>query len=293
LRVAGSPLDLLAADLNDNQAQQAKLLQELSSGSSINAPSDNPTGATQVLEDTFQKSADTQYGNNVASLQGQLQTASSALSSISNVLTQAIQLGTEGANGTMSDSDRQAVANEIAGIRTQLMGLANTQFQEQYLFGGTATSAPPYSADASGNVTYQGNSGVNSAQISAGQYTPTNVPGSKLFAGSGADMFQSLADLASALQSGQGIAGATTEVQNAFHYVNTQTTFYGSTLSRLNSTSQFLSTEETQLTQNVSAVSGADLAKLSSELDQTSTSTQALTGAAYQVNQMGLISILT
>jgi flagellar hook-associated protein 3 FlgL len=222
-----------------------------------------------------------------------LQVASSALSSVTTSLTQAIQLGTEGANGTMSDTDRQAVAQEVSGIQSQLMGLANTQYQGSYLFGGTATTTPPYSADSNGVVSYSGNTGVNTAEISSGQFTPTNLPGSKLFAGSGTDMFKSINDLVTALQSGTGIAAATTEVQNSFNSVNTQTTFYGNTLSRLNSTSQFLSSEEVQLTSNVSTVSGADLAKVSAELDQGATATQALTGAAYQVNQLGLIQILT
>jgi flagellin-like hook-associated protein FlgL len=106
-------------------------------------------------------------------------------------------------------------------------------------------------------------------------------------------MFKSLNDLVTALQSGTSIAAATTEVQNSFNSVNTQTTFYGNTLSRLNSTSQFLSSEEVQLTSNVSTVSGANLAQVSAELDQSATATQALTGAAYQVNQLGLIQILT
>jgi flagellar hook-associated protein 3 FlgL len=293
MRVDPRPLDTIATALEQTTQQQNTLLQELSTGSSINAPSDNPVGAAQVLQDTFQKSADTQFGNNVANLQGQMQVASSALSSVATALTQAIQLGTEGANGTMSDTDRQAVAQEVSGIQSQLMGLANTQYQGSYLFGGTATTTPPYSADSNGVVSYGGNNGVNTAEISSGQFTPTNLPGSKLFAGSGTDMFKAMNDLATALQSGTGIADATTEVQNSFNSVNTQTTFYGNTLSRLNSTSQFLSSEEVQLTSNVSTVSGADLAKVSAELVQASTATQALTGAAYQVNQLGLISILT
>jgi flagellar hook-associated protein 3 FlgL len=293
MRVDPNPLSTIASALEQNEQTQNVLLQELSSGSSINAPSDNPVGAAQVLQDTFQKSADTQYGSNVANLQGQLQVASSTLSSVATTLTQAISLGTEGANGTMSATDRQSIANQVSGIQSQLMGLANTQYQGNYLFGGTASTTPPYSADSSGVVTYNGNNGVNTAEISSGQFTPTNIPGSKLFAGSGTDMFKAMNDLVTALQSGTGIPAATTEVQNAFNSVNTQTTFYGNTLSRLNSTAQFLTSEETQLTSNVTSVSGANMAQVASELDQTSVSAQALTGAAYQVNQLGLITILT
>jgi flagellar hook-associated protein 3 FlgL len=293
VRIDPHPLNTIVNALTENKQQQSLLLQELSSGSKIGAPSDDPVGAAQVLQDTFQKSADSQYANNVANLQGQLQVADSTLGSVTTALTQAITLGTQGANGTLSDTDRQAIADEVSGVQQQLMGLANTQFQGNYLFGGTATTTQPYTADATGAVAYNGNSGVNSAEISSGQFTPTNVPGSKLFGGPNGDMFKAMNDLVGALKSGQGIPAATAEVQGAFTTVNTQRTFYGTTLSRLDSTSQFLSSEQVQLQQNVTSVSGADLAQASSQLVQTSTAQQALTGAAYQVNQLGLISILT
>jgi flagellar hook-associated protein 3 FlgL len=294
VRININPLDSIVTALALNQKAQNTELQQLSSGSSINQPSDNPVGAAEVLRDRFQKSADTQFSSDNAALQGQLGVADSALSSVITSLTQAITLGTQGANGTLSDANRQAIAQNVSGIKDQLMGLANTQFQGSYLFGGTNTQTAPYAADSSapGGVSYNGNSNVNSVEIGSGQFTPTNVPGSKLFSGGGTSVFQAVDGLTNALTSGTGIAAATAEVQNAFNYVNTQRSFYGATTARLNTTQQFLSSEQTQLDQHTTAVSGADFAQVSSDLVQSQTAQQALVAAASKVDQGGLINIL-
>lgn len=294
MRINPNPLGTIVDSLTLNKQRQDEVLRQLASGSRINAPSDDPVGAAQVIQDSFQKSADGQFAANASALQGQLQVADSTLSSVVNVLTKAIALGTQGATGTLSDDNRQSIAKEVSGIQDQLAGLANTQFQGNYIFGGTATTTQPYTMDpnAPSGVVYNGNGNVNSVEISQGQFAPVNVPGSKLFAGSGADMFKAVSDLAKALQSGQGIDTATAAVESAFNYVNTQRTFYGTTLQRLNSTQQFLNSEQLQLEQHTSSVAGADLAAASADLVQTRTAQQALVGAAYQVNQLGLISIL-
>lgn len=294
MRIASNPLDAIVAALELNKQQQNTSLLQISSGSRINTPSDDPVGAAGVLQDSFQKSADVQFASNNAALQGQLQVADSTLSSVISALTRVVTLGTQGANGTLSDSNRQAIAQEVSGIKDQLTGLGNVQFQGNYLFAGTNTRSPAFVADptAPGGVRYDGNTNINSVQIASGQFTPTNVPGSKIFRGAGADVFSSVNDLVNALNTGTGIDTATAAVQKAFDYVNTQRSFYGTTLSRVNSTQTFLSSEQLQLAQHTTTISGADLAQASSNLLQAQTEQQALVGAASKVNQGGLINIL-
>jgi flagellar hook-associated protein 3 FlgL len=294
MRVNNNPLQTIVDALNLNKQQQNTALTELATGRRINAPSDDPVGTASVIQDTFQLSADTQYSSNVAALQGQLQVADSTLSNVVASLTQAVTLGTQGANGTLSSTDRQAIANEVGGVKDQLVGLANLQYEGNYLFAGTNTRTQPYTANstAPGGVTYTGNDNANSVQISQGQFTPSNLPGSKLFSSASNNVFKAVDDLQKALTSGTGIDTATAEVQSAFNYVNSQRSFYGTTLARLNSTSTFLSSEQLQVQQHQTTISGANLAQVSSDLLQSQTAAQALIGAASRVNQGGLINIL-
>ena len=58
----------------------------------------------------------------------------------------------------MQDSQSAALASEVSGILQQAVTLANSQYGDQYIFGGTSTATAPFSIDATGNVTYNGNS---------------------------------------------------------------------------------------------------------------------------------------
>jgi len=74
-------------------------------------------------------------------------------------------------------------------------------------------------------VTYQGNTGVNSVTLGSQFSLQTNLPGSQLFSAPGADVFQSIQDLITSLQSGTGINTAVTEVGAANNYISSQSVF--------------------------------------------------------------------
>ena len=147
--------------------------------------------------------------------------------------------------------NRQALAQQIQGIQQEILGLANTSYNGEYLFSGTATTTQPYAEDtsAASGVAYNGNDNTNSVEISAGQAMPISLPGSQLFSNATTNVFQSLQDLYNALTTNTDIPGAITEVQNALNYVSTQQTFYGNSVDRLNNAQTFLTQEQTQLTE--------------------------------------------
>ena len=86
-------------------------------------------------------------------------------------LNNAITLGTEGANGGLTDANRQSIATQVQSVLQTVVSQANTSYQGVYLFAGTANSQAPFvqdSTSASG-YTYQGNS--NSNQVKVGDQT--------------------------------------------------------------------------------------------------------------------------
>src|SRR6185437_10112265 len=111
---------------------------------------------------------------------GALQVADSTMGSVVEALTKAVTLGIQGANGTLTTANRQAIAQVVQGVQQQILNLSNTSYNGRYLFSGTATTTEPYALDpnvASG-VRYNGNNERNSVEISAGQAMPINLPGS-------------------------------------------------------------------------------------------------------------------
>ena len=65
----------------------------------------------------------------------------------------------------------------------------------------TATDTAPYVADSASpsGVRYVGNTAVNSVTIGSNLSVNANMPGSQLFSGNGADMFQAVQDLVDSL----------------------------------------------------------------------------------------------
>jgi flagellar hook-associated protein 3 FlgL len=278
--------------LTQNQDQA---LAQLASGQKLNSPSDDPAAVATLVGVRMQESSDSQYLQNISSLNASLQVADSTLSSVVESLTSAESLGIEGANGGLTTANRQAIAQEVQGIQQQMLSLANTSYNGQYLFSGTATTTRPYVADSTSTsgVSYKGNDTRSSVEISDGETMPVNLPGSQLFSSSGNNVFQALQDLYNALQNNGDVASATTEVQNALSYVTTQRAFYGNSLQRLNTAQTFLTQENLQLSERENDLLSADMAKTISDVVQTETAQQALMEAAGKIPHSSLFDYLS
>ena len=217
MRVNPNPLPDLLAALNQNQEQLNTDEQQIASGQSVNLPSDNPAAAAGLVQNADQTSENDQFLRSVGSVQGEMQNADSTLNSVITTLQRAVSLGVEGANGTLSDADRAAIAQEVSGIQAQLINLANLSYQGNYVFAGTATQTTPYVLDPSSpsGVRYAGNSNTNRVTLGNDLTVQSNLPGSQLFSAPGNDMFQAVQDLLTNLQSGNttGIDAAVTAIR--------------------------------------------------------------------------------
>lgn len=285
--------DLLAA-ISGTQQQINTDLAEIASGQSVNVPSDNPSASAGLVQNAAQTSEADQFLRSLGSVQGELQNADSALSSVVTALQRAITLGTEGANGTLNDSNRQAIAVEVQGIQSQLINLANLSYQGSYVFAGTATQTAPYVADSTSpsGVTYVGNSGVNQVTVGDNLSVQSNLPGSQLFSGPGSDVFQAVQDLVTSLQTNTNISGAVGEITNAYNFINQQRVFYGNAVNRLNSQQTFLNTQTTQLAQQQNTLGGADLTQVISNLENAQISRQATLESVAQTQSTDLFNFI-
>lgn len=297
LRVNPNPAPQLLENLQSLQQQQNQALAELSSGLAVSQPSDNPAATAAYIENRAAAGATDQYQQSSSMLQNQLSVADASLNTVVQTLSQAISLATEGANGTMSASQRQALAMQTTNLQQQVLQAANQTYQGVYLFGGTASTAPPYvlNATSPSGVQYAGNNNSNSVQLGPGQNVQVNLPGSQIFNTSGADVFQALHDLTAALNanSASAIQAAGAEVQSAFQAVTTQRTFYGATQQRLQSLDTFLSTESVQLSQQAATLAGANMAQVATQLSQNQVASQATMNAESKLlSQPNLFSYL-
>ena len=294
MRVNPNPLPDLLAALNQTKLQTQQATIDISTGRSVNQPSDNPTAAALLVDNNDQATFNAGYLQSLSAVQGQLSTADSTLSSVVTALQRAISLGVEGGNGTLSDSDRASIANELQGIQSQLVSLGNTSYQGRFIFGGTSTGTPPYVVDnnAPSGVSYAGNPGVNQVSIGSGYKLAINLPGSQLLSAAGNDVFLSVHNLIQALQTNTGIPDAVTAVGAASSYISAQRVFYGNASNQAQSQTTYLNTAKLQIAQQENTLGGADLATAATNLTQAGIDTQATLAAISKLSQNNLFDYL-
>ena len=179
-----STLELYNQGSSTIDAAQSLLSQtqeELATGKSINSPSDNPVGASEIVQLSSASAQNTQYGTNLSSAKTLLAQTDSTLSSVNSVLTNVSTTLISANNSALSSSDRSALATQLQSQLNQLVSLANTQAPDgTYLFAGYSASTPPFSQGASG-VTYSGDQGVRSMQVTPTRDMPVTVSGDSVF----------------------------------------------------------------------------------------------------------------
>lgn len=296
MRVNSNLVDNILSDLQQTQTSLNTALQEVATGKSVNMPSDNPGASADMVANTVESGQVDQYTQNVTGLLSTVQTADSALGTVVSSLTQAISLGTQGANGTSNASNQQALAEQVQTILTSVVAQANTSYQGSYLFGGTENGTAPYTADSSSSTgyTYNGNTGTNSVAVGDDLNVQVNLPGSQIFSNSSNNVLGSLSSLVSALQSGNttAIQTATTAVNSALNYVSTQRVFYGDAESQLNSQETYLQQETVSLSSQQTSLVGISEAQAATNLSAAETANSAAMAAAAKVLPDTLLNYL-
>jgi flagellar hook-associated protein 3 FlgL len=261
----------------------------------VNEPSDNPTAAALLVENNDQATFTSGYLQSISAVQGQLSTAGSTLSSVTTALQQAISLGVEAGDGTLSATDLAAIANRLQGIQSQLVSLANTTYEGNYLFAGSDTSTAPYVVDdtSPSGVAYVGNGDINEISIGNGYKLAVNQPGSQLFSASGNDVFLAINNLIQAVQTNTGIGATVNAVNAASSYLSARAVMYGNATDQAQSETTYLNTAKLQLSQQQNTLGGADMAAEATDLSQAQTDNQAALAVIAKMSQNSLFNYLT
>lgn len=185
-------------NLQSNLGRMQRLQEQLSSGSRIGRPSDDPTGTVDSMRFRSEIRQAEQHVRNVDDGLGWLGTADTAITGALGAVRKAKELALTGANGAMGPTEREALAAELDGLREHLFALAGTEYLGRPIFGGTETSA--YAKGPDGTVSYTGDQGRVTRRAAAGVEVDVNIPGTTVFGPPGADVFTVLSDLANHLR---------------------------------------------------------------------------------------------
>ncbi|MDO9465912.1 MAG: flagellar hook-associated protein FlgL [Thiobacillus sp.] len=214
-----------AARLGEVQSGLLKIQQQVASGRRILTPSDDPVGAARALEVTQSQSINTQHGVNRQHAKSALVSVEGALESATSLLLDVKTSIVTASNGSLTDSQRGFLATELRSRFDALLSIANSRDgMGNYQFSGYQTVTPPFAETATG-AQYQGDQGQRLLQVDATRQMAISNPGQAVFQGGGQDIFNTLKDLitllqtpvgspaaAAALSSGLALAGSNTDL---------------------------------------------------------------------------------
>ena len=290
----------LYANVNAAIQQSEQSLQtamnQLSSGKRVSLPSDDPLAFSENLQSLAASASVDTYTANADSVLSTAQQADSALSSVITSLTQAISLGTEGGSSTLTTSQRAGLAEQVQGLVADIASQANLSVGGTALFAGTSGSETPFAADstsANGYV-YQGNEGTNFTAIGEDLQVNVNVPGDAIFMNSDGNVFGSLQQMITALQSGSAsdLSSATAAISTAISHIGQVRAVYGGVVNQLDAQNNVLSQETLSLTAQQTALTGIDTATAATNLSQAQTTNSAVLAMAAKILPESLLSYL-
>src|SRR5471032_65082 len=151
---------------------------EVSSHVKLNTASDDPVGAARVLQLAQQSSMLGQYTSNINSATNNLNQTEAALTAIQTAVGSAQQAILGASNGTLTDADRKGYASTLTQLQGTILGLMNSKDASgQYLFGGSKSGTPPYSQNADGTFSYNGDQSSINVAIGNNLTSATNITG--------------------------------------------------------------------------------------------------------------------
>lgn len=143
MRVTQSMLsNNMLLNLNNSYGKMSKLQDQITSGSKITRPSDDPVVAVKGMGYRRDLGQVEQYSRNMNEVNNWLDTSDESLNQVGEQMKRVRELVIQAANDTNSADERAKIKSEIDQIRKQLQDVANTKIGDRYIFSGTNTGKP-------------------------------------------------------------------------------------------------------------------------------------------------------
>ena len=258
-------------NLNKTQGSLQTVLQQLSSGSRINSGADDAAGLSVADGLHANEAALTQSAQNAQNGVGLLQTADGALSQVTNLLTRAVTLATEAANGGLTTAQATAADTEFQSIVTEIGNIgSSTNFNSTAVFSATATNFVVSDGTSGGTTTIAATTGaLSNASV-----------GTASGGGAGQDLS------ADVLTSQASAKTALTDITTAIADVANQRGAIGANINQLNAAADVASSEEVNLSSAESAIRSTNYGQATSDLAKFQVLSQTGISALAQANSV-------
>jgi flagellar hook-associated protein 3 FlgL len=307
IRVTGQTQSANAiAYMQKQAAAAAKYQDQISSGLKVKAASDDPVNYTSLLQAKSAIERFDAYAQTVSDATTDLNAGVDALGEANQVLVRARQIAIEGADGATDFAGFEALAVEVDSLIERMMTAANSRVDGKYLFGGTATSTPPFrvgTVDAQGRpatFAYDGSADRARVLVGPGETVDTKYVGSDVFQQPGGDVFRSLIDLRNTLRDTSLTSGAKSqalsqrlgEVDAAREALSNTVGEQSSRLASLEAMKNRIGDLKLASTERATDLEAADIAEAIVRLQEQKTSLEATMAVTAQLLQPSLLDFL-
>jgi flagellar hook-associated protein 3 FlgL len=204
-----------SAQMSSVQSKLTQTQAQLAQGKQVINASDAPNQAANIQRLKSILNRQDSYQSSLNTVKSRLESEDATLQSVSNLLVRAKEVSVQGANDTLSASDRKVLGTEMQALRDQLMSLANTKDSNgNYLFSGSRVKQTPFVESANGSPIYMGDQTRMNVRVGEERSIPINRTGTDAFVpvtradnnnrDSGVGFFQVFDDLIAGLNGSKG-----------------------------------------------------------------------------------------
>ena len=287
--------------INQHAENLLKTQQQIASQKRINKSSDDPIGMGQVLGYRTNLALTDQYQENIGQGMTRLEFNEVTLDLASDLTNTARRLAADYSGSTLSAATRQSVALQVKDLYDQVMQMANSKFNGNYIFSGHATNTAPFSRDANYNATYNGDDGEFRIMISDNVEVNIIADGRNIFqdaANGGVNIFDELKNLIDGLENPDPVAGsaqieATVSVlQDGRNQINSRRSEYTPVLYRLQATDEYMTNLRPKVEEAMASLEQADITKAVVELQNLELAYETTIATAARIIQPSLLDFL-
>ncbi len=287
--------------INQHAENLLKTQQQIASQKRINKSSDDPIGMGQVLGYRTNLAVTDQYQENIEQGMTRLEFNEVTLDLASDLVNTARKLAENYSGSTLSAATRQSAALQVKDLYDQVMQMANSKFNGNYIFSGHATNTAPFSHDADFTATYNGDDGEIRIMVSDNVEVNIVADGSKIFqnaANGGVNIFDELKNLIDGLENPDPVAGsaqieaAANVLQAGRDQINSRRSEYAPVLYRLQATDEYLTHLRPKVEEAMATLEQADITKAVVELQNLELAYETTIATAARIIQPSLLDFL-
>jgi flagellar hook-associated protein 3 FlgL len=267
----------------------------------INKSSDDPIGMGQVLGYRTNLAATDQYQENIEKGITRLEFNEVTLDLASDLVNTARRLAADYSGSTLSVGERQSLALQVKDLYDQVMQMANSKFNGNFIFSGHATDTAPFSHIGDFNAAYNGDDGKLRIMVSDNVEVNIVADGRNIFqdaANGGVNIFDELKNLIDGLENPDPVAGSAQieatikPLQDGRDQINSRRSEYAPVLYRLQATDEYMTNLRPKVEEAMAKLEQADITKAVVELQSLELAYETTIATAGRIIQPSLLDFL-